>query len=155
MQFQCQKQFYLKQFSLAKVQFSSIWPIDRRFHSRPEWTCEQWQWRGNLHSPKLQHYWNLTIRLFSVIPRTLMEGILLFSREAIGIFYSPSQQSNFFSKTGCLTKDKEPNLLYYLPIAGGENRWIHAFPKEISAKWNANSSTQELNSSCKFHLLQR
>ena len=24
--------------------------------------------------PKLQHYWNLTIRLFSVIPRTLVVG---------------------------------------------------------------------------------
>ena len=24
--------------------------------------------------PKLQHYWNLTIRLFSVISRTLVEG---------------------------------------------------------------------------------
>ena len=27
-----------------------------------------------LHSPKLQHYWNLTIRLFSVISRTLIGG---------------------------------------------------------------------------------
>ena len=32
----------------------------------PELNWEQWQWRGTLHSPKLQHYWNLTIRLFSV-----------------------------------------------------------------------------------------
>ena len=28
--------------------------------------------KGILHSPKLQHYWNLTIRLFSVISRTLV-----------------------------------------------------------------------------------
>ena len=39
----------------------------RCYHSRPEWTWEQWQWRGALHSPKPQHHWNLTIRLFSVI----------------------------------------------------------------------------------------
>ena len=28
---------------------------------------EQWQWRGAPYSPKSQHYWDLTIRLFSVI----------------------------------------------------------------------------------------
>ena len=39
---------------------------------RPEWTWEQW--RGTPHSPKLQHCWNLTIRLFSVISRTLVRG---------------------------------------------------------------------------------
>ncbi len=35
---------------------------------------EQWQWRGTPHSPKLQHCWNLPIRLFSVISRTLVSG---------------------------------------------------------------------------------
>ena len=44
------------------------------YHSWPEWTWEQWQWRSTPHSPKLQHYWNLTIRLFSVISRTLVRG---------------------------------------------------------------------------------
>ena len=39
----------------------------RCYHSGPEWTWERWQWRGTPHSPKLQHCWNLTIRLFSVI----------------------------------------------------------------------------------------
>ena len=34
---------------------------------RAEWTWDQWQWKGDLHSPKPQHHWNLTIRLFSVI----------------------------------------------------------------------------------------
>ena len=55
---------------------SSIRPIDRTlircYHYRLEWTLERWQWRGTLHSPKLQHYWNLTLRLFSVISRTLV-----------------------------------------------------------------------------------
>ena len=46
----------------------------RCYHSRPEWTWEQWQWRGTPRSPKLQHFWNLTIRLFSVISKTLVSG---------------------------------------------------------------------------------
>ena len=37
----------------------------RCYHSLPEWTRERWQWRGTPHSLKLQHYWNLTIRLFT------------------------------------------------------------------------------------------
>ena len=40
----------------------------------PEWTWEQWQWKGTSHSSKFKHYRNLTIRLFSVISRTLVEG---------------------------------------------------------------------------------
>ena len=90
------KQFYFKQFSLSSVhsldvktvpfqaiqfsicmQFSFIWTIDRTLS---EWTWEWWQWRGTSISPKLQHYWNLTIRLFSVR-----------SRDAVGVFYSPSR----------------------------------------------------------------
>ena len=39
----------------------------RCYRSGPEWPWERWQWRGTLHSPKLQHYWSLTIRLFNVI----------------------------------------------------------------------------------------
>ena len=38
-----------------------------RYHSGPEWTWEQWHWRCTPHSPKPQHYWNLSMRLFSVI----------------------------------------------------------------------------------------
>ena len=61
-----------------KPRFSFIQPIDRTlircYHSGPQWTWEQWQWRGTLHSPKLQHHWNLTIRLFIVISRTLVGG---------------------------------------------------------------------------------
>ena len=42
----------------------------RCYYSGPEW--ERWQWRGTPNSPKLQHYWTLTIRLFRVISRTLV-----------------------------------------------------------------------------------
>ena len=41
--------------------------FNRCYHSGTEWTWERWQWRGTPHSPKIQHCWNLTIRLFSVI----------------------------------------------------------------------------------------
>ena len=64
------KPFYFKQFSLAKVYclilLDPFWPI-RCNHSGPEWTWEWRQWRGTPYPPKLQHYWNLSIRLFSVI----------------------------------------------------------------------------------------
>ena len=59
------------------------------YHFEPEGIWEQWQWRGTLHSPKLKHYWNVTIRLFNVISRTLIGGVL--SPFAVGVFYSPSQ----------------------------------------------------------------
>ena len=42
----------------------------------PEWTWEWWQWMCALYSSKLQQYRNLTIRLFSVISRTLIGGSL-------------------------------------------------------------------------------
>ena len=61
--------------SSISTQFNSIWPIDRTLsgatNSRPEWTREQWQWKGALHYPKLQYYWNLLIRLFNVISSQL------------------------------------------------------------------------------------
>ena len=62
----------------------------RWYHSRLEWTWEWWQWRGTWHSPKLQYYWNLPIRLFSILCRTLVGEVLLLSRNAVGIFSSPS-----------------------------------------------------------------
>ena len=62
----------------------------RYYQSGPEWTWERWQSRGTPHSPKLQHCWNLTIRLFNVISRTLVVGVLPLCREAVGVFYSPS-----------------------------------------------------------------
>ena len=47
----------------------------RCYHSESEWTWEWWQWRDILHSPNLQ-YWDLNIRLFCVICRTLVGGNL-------------------------------------------------------------------------------
>ena len=39
---------------------------------------------GTPHSPKLQSHWNVTIRLFSVIPRALVGGALPLCRGAVG-----------------------------------------------------------------------
>ena len=44
------------------------------YHSRQEWTWEQWQWRDAPYSLTFQHYWNLAIRLFSIISRILIRG---------------------------------------------------------------------------------
>ena len=48
-----------------------------------------------------QHYWNLTIRLFSVISRRLVGGrggVLLLCREAVGVFYSSRRLDNILPK---------------------------------------------------------
>ena len=67
------KQFYLTQ---------EVDPI-RSKHSRPEWTWEQWQWRGTPQSPKHQYYWSITIRWLNVIIRTLVRGVLTLHRDAV------------------------------------------------------------------------
>ena len=63
----------------------------RCYHSNPEWTWKQWLWKCTPHSPKLQHCWSLTIRYFSVISWILIGGVLPFCRDAVTVFYSPSQ----------------------------------------------------------------
>ena len=69
------------------------------------------------HPPKLQHYLSLTIRLFSVISRTLVEG------ES----YPSAEMQSAYSLA---------------PADWTRNRWIQAFPKSISAKWNARPSSR-------------
>ena len=59
----------------------------------------------------------------------------------------------FFSKTGCITKTKEPNLFYYLPITSGENEYIDAFSKGITTKWKHKQSHPGLNMGHQFHFL--
>ena len=73
-----------------------IGPYQVRYHSGQEWTWEQWQWKGGLHSLKPQHHWSLTIRLFSIMFRTLMGGVLPLCRGAVGVFYRLSWMSNWW-----------------------------------------------------------
>ena len=49
--------------------------------------------KGVLRIP--QHCWNLTIRLFSVISRTLVGRRVTLCRGAVSVFYSPSQGGYF------------------------------------------------------------
>ena len=76
---------------------SFVWPIDRTLGQSGYGS--NGKWKGTLHSPKLQYYWNLTIRLFSVISRTLVRGVLPLCREAVGVLYSPSQMGKLFCST--------------------------------------------------------
>ena len=90
------KQFYFKQFSLAwvhsLVRFDPLKDPIRCYLSKLEWSWKWWQWRGTPHSPKIQYYWNLTIKLFRVITRTFVgRRVLSLFRDAAGVFYSPSR----------------------------------------------------------------
>ena len=81
--------FQTIQFSIS-TQFSSIWPIDRTQSSATTLGQSGPGSNGNkgvLHiPPKLQHYWNLTIRLFNVIPRQLL-----------GRFYPSAEKQSVYS----------------------------------------------------------
>ena len=61
----------------------------RYYHTRSEWTREQRQRRGTLHSLNLQG-WILVIKLFNVISRTLVGGwVLPLCKDAVSVFYYP------------------------------------------------------------------
>ena len=68
---------------------------------------EWWQWRGTQHSPKLLHYWNLIIGLFSFISEILVKDTIsrsstfvgeihLDPRKSIRILHSDPWQKNQF-----------------------------------------------------------
>ena len=81
---------------------------------------EQWQWIGTSYSPKLQHYWNLIIRLFSVVsgfsleesypsaemqsarpPGHSLQGeLLLLCRDVVGVFYSSNRLGHQDTRCG-------------------------------------------------------
>ena len=65
--------------------------------------------------------------------------------------YMQSKAGFYFNLTGCLTKTKEPSLLYYLLVAES----IHAFLKSIYAKWNANNLIQYLNTGYQLQFFRR
>ena len=56
----------------VQVYLTHKWDIIRCYHSGPKWTRKRWQWMDTYHSSKPQHFWNLTIRLFSTIYGTLI-----------------------------------------------------------------------------------
>ena len=71
---------------------SSIWPIDRNFSgaiTSDQWTWEWWQWRSTPHYPKLQHYWNLTIRC----------SLMSYPGVSSGEFYPSAKMQLVYSTT--------------------------------------------------------
>ena len=80
---------------------SSIWPIDSTLsdattpgQSGPGSDGKK---KVTLHSPKLQHYWSLTIRLLCVTSRILVARVLLLCRDAVGVFCNASWLSPWVS----------------------------------------------------------
>ena len=73
-QFKCQNSSILNN-SVYHKYTVKFYLTYRCYNSGPERTWQWWQWRGTLHSPKLQHYWSLTIILFSIIFRTFAGGV--------------------------------------------------------------------------------
>ena len=65
--------------------------FDQKHHSVPESSWQWWQCKGTLHSPKFNHYWRLTIRLFNIISRHQFGGIIFICKDAVDLFYSPSR----------------------------------------------------------------
>ena len=107
-------------------QFSSIWHIDRTPSNTTTTGQEELgamaiKWYST-HSPKLQHYWNLTIRLFSVISNTLV-GEFYPSAEMQSVNstapadwtdlaeYSPMARETGFNQRSSHTKDSENGSL--------------------------------------------
>ena len=76
------------------------WDPIRCYHSGPEWTWERWQWRDTTHSPKLQHNWNLAIRLICVISGHSLGEVSPLCRNAVGVIYRRSRVGK--------TKSKQP-----------------------------------------------
>ena len=58
----------------------------RCYHYWPKWTWDWWLWWSTPHSPK--HHWSLSIRLFSVISRTLV---------GVGSYLSSEMQLEYFT----------------------------------------------------------
>ena len=65
------------------------------YRYRLELSLVWWQWWVAQHSSKLQHYWSLTIRLFSAISRTFVGEVLPLCRDAV-VFCSPCWMGQIF-----------------------------------------------------------
>ena len=80
----------------------------RGYHSGPEWTWEQWQWRSTPHSQKLHQ-----IVLCSIQDTHCGGGgVLPHSRDIVCVFYSPSRLGKSFDKTLYLTHDMKITCVY-------------------------------------------
>ena len=85
---------------------------------------------------EIKHYWSLTIRLFNVISRTPVEGVLPLCRNAISIFCSP----NWLVQTSLETNG------YLVITTTGENispnAWVKFYEISVVAHAACLSSTR-------------
>ena len=89
---------------------SSIWPIDKNLSGST--TPSQRESGSNcnegvLYIPLKLQGWIIAIRLFNVISKTLVGGVLHLSRNPVGVFYSPNRQ-------GSDNLEKKIDMFYYL-----------------------------------------
>ena len=117
------QQFYFEKFFLAAAvhSFDICDPLIGLYQVQPLRTIEDLgarQWRSALHSSKLQHYWNLDTRLFSVIFRALVvRGVLSHCKDAVGVFL-PTGQINlglFYDK--CLENHVYCTYIFILCVS--------------------------------------
>ena len=66
---------------------------------------------GTLHSSKLQHYWNLNIRLFSVMFRTLVEWESYTSADMQSVYSAAS--TDRASVTKLVIKNSESQIIIF------------------------------------------
>ena len=83
-QFNINTQFKCQNNTLSKPQFSSIWLIDKTLSGAT--TLGQNGW----------YYYCLTIRLFSVLSRNLIQGVLPLCSDAVSVFYCPNWMGHLF-----------------------------------------------------------
>ena len=134
------------------------------YNTGPELTRVRWRGRGTPHFPKLQLYWCLTIRLFWVISRPLVQGFLTPCIDAIAVFYSPCQLGHrtHLGEVLPLCRDTLP-----AEWAKRHLLWESYFPAEmqlvystVSANWTTEHSLQgsisllHRSSWCLLHPLQ-
>ena len=60
-----------------------------------------------LHSPKLQHYWSFTIRLFNVISRTLVGGCLAPLQRCIWCILQTHSTEPVADRNSCLNQSNQ------------------------------------------------
>ena len=69
--------------------------------------------KGVLHPPKLQHYWDLTIRQFSVISRTLIGGYFSSVEVQSVYFTTPADWARHCKSSS--TWDIAPTSIFFSP----------------------------------------
>ena len=70
--------------------------------------------KGIPNSPKLRHYWNLTIRLFCFISRTTVAGVgYPFAEKFFGVFNCPSRLGNTQDVT-LINKNRISSVVYVI-----------------------------------------